>query len=53
MGIVSKDISLLNNIAPIKAVTVEDFKKNLEEQINLQYFNLHPELKNISLLAIL
>lgn len=45
MGIVSKDISLLNNIAPIKAVTVEDFKKNLEEQINLQYFNLHPGLK--------
>ena len=45
MGIVTKDISLLNNIAPIKAITVEDFRKSLEEQINLQYFNLHPELR--------
>lgn len=45
MGVISKDISLLNNIAPVKAVTVEDFRKNLEEQINHQYFDLHPELR--------
>lgn len=45
MGVVSKDISLLNGIAPIKATSVEDFRKNLEEQVNTQYFKLHPELQ--------